>query len=320
MLYFIVNETSRSGKAKQIWKEAQKQILNSDIPYEYKITKGKFHATKLAAEISAKDEDNICIVVLGGDGTMNEVINGILDFDKVRFGMIPTGSGNDFGGGLKLPSSPAENLEMIIKAYKAGENCYKGIDIGLVKWGSDKKRLFGISSGIGLDAIVCKRSLTSKLKVFLNNIGLGNLTYVLLTILSLFTMKTADFEITYDGECKNMKKTIFAAAMNLRAEGGGVPMAPNATAINRELTISSASGIPKWLTFLCLPILVAGKHEKIKGFNVVTCKEAHIHSAEKLTLHADGEYLADVNDVTFKILPGKLKFMNYQIPDEEITS
>lgn len=311
MLYFIVNETSRSGKTRQIWKDIQQSLIKADVAYEYMITQGRNHATKLASEISQRPEDNICIVVIGGDGTMNEVINGIADFDKVRFGIIPTGSGNDFGGGLDLPKSPEENLQRIISSYKAGEDSYRAVDIGLVRWGQNQKKLFGISSGIGLDAIVCKKALSSKLKNVLNKLGLGSLTYVLLTIITLFSMKTADFEISYDNNKSTLKKTIFAAAMNLRAEGGGVPMAPDANPYDGKLSISSASGIPKWITFLCLPLLVAGKHTHIKGFNLVSCREASIHSSQKMTLHADGEYVADVTDLTFGVYPQKLRLMNH---------
>ena len=313
MLYFIVNETSRSGKTRQIWKDIQQSLIKADVSYEYMITQGRSHATKLASEISQRPEDNICIVVIGGDGTMNEVINGIADFDKVRFGIIPTGSGNDFGGGLDLPKSPEENLQRIISSYKAGEDSYRAVDIGLVRWGQNQKKLFGISSGIGLDAIVCKKALSSKLKNVLNKLGLGSLTYVLLTIITLFSMKTADFEISYDNNKSTLKKTIFAAAMNLRAEGGGVPMAPDANPYDGKLSISSASGIPKWITFLCLPFLVAGKHTHIKGFNLVSCREASIHSSQKMTLHADGEYVADVTDLTFGVYPQKLRLMNFII-------
>lgn len=313
MLYFIVNETSRSGKTRQIWKDIQQSLIKADVSYEYMITQGRDHATKLASEISQRLEDNICIVVIGGDGTMNEVINGIADFDKVRFGIIPTGSGNDFGGGLDLPKSPEENLQRIISSYKAGEDSYRAVDIGLVRWGQNQKKLFGISSGIGLDAIVCKKALSSKLKNVLNKLGLGSLTYVLLTIITLFSMKTADFEISYDNNKGTLKKTIFAAAMNLRAEGGGVPMAPDANPYDGKLSISSASGIPKWITFLCLPFLVAGKHTHIKGFNLVSCREASIHSSQKMTLHADGEYVADVTDLTFGVYPQKLRLMNFII-------
>ena len=313
MLYFIVNETSRSGKTRQIWKDIQQSLIKADVSYEYMITQGRDHATKLASEISQRPEDNICIVVIGGDGTMNEVINGIADFDKVRFGIIPTGSGNDFGGGLDLPKSPEENLQRIISSYKAGEDSYRAVDIGLVRWGQNQKKLFGISSGIGLDAIVCKKALSSKLKKVLNKLELGSLTYVLLTIITLFSMKTADFEISYDNNKSTLKKTIFAAAMNLRAEGGGVPMAPDANPYDGKLSISSASGIPKWITFLCLPFLVAGKHTHIKGFNLVSCREASIHSSQKMTLHADGEYVADVTDLTFGVYPQKLRLMNFII-------
>ena len=101
--------------------------------------------------------------------------------------------------------------------------------------------------------------------------------------------------------------------MNLRAEGGGVPMAPDANPYDGKLSISSASGIPKWITFLCLPFLVAGKHTHIKGFNLVSCREASIHSSQKMTLHADGEYVADVTDLTFGVYPQKLRLMNFII-------
>mgnify|MGYP000181766728 CR=1 FL=1 len=63
---------------------------------------------KLAEQISrVKGEEPVYLLVVGGDGTINEVLNGITDFDKVRFGVIPTGSGNDFGRNLET----AENTE-----------------------------------------------------------------------------------------------------------------------------------------------------------------------------------------------------------------
>ena len=56
------------------------------------------------------------LIVVGGDGTLNEVLNGMHDFEKIRFGYIPTGSGNDFARGMKINGTPTENLERILQA------------------------------------------------------------------------------------------------------------------------------------------------------------------------------------------------------------
>lgn len=316
MLYFIVNKTSRTGKSAQIWESVRKILDARDIEYMYHITMYEGHATELAREISAKNEEDITIVVLGGDGTMNEVLNGIVDFEKVRFGIIPTGSGNDFGGGLNFPSDPVQNLNTILHNYQLGKEHFTRMDIGKVEWKNcPRPRYFGISSGLGMDATVCKKALTSKLKKVLNKIHLGKLTYILLTIHTLFSMETANAEITYtdlSGEQKSatMNKLIFSAAMNLRAEGGGVPMAPKAKGTDHMLSLSSAYGIPKWRTFLCLPILVMAKHEHLKGFDVFGFTEAKVQLSKEMVLHADGEYLGDVKEAIFTSMPNTLKLLN----------
>lgn len=79
------------------------------------------------------------------------------------------------------------------------------MDLGEVNFG-EKKRLFAISAGIGLDALVCKKALKSTIKDILNKIRLGKLTYLVLTVQSLFTMQTADAEIFLTGRKVYRKK------------------------------------------------------------------------------------------------------------------
>lgn len=311
MLYFIVNEKSRSGKGAAVWREVQEILHAKNINYKAWITGYEGHAFSLAGEICAKEDEDICLVVVGGDGTANEVINGMTHFERVRFGMIPMGSGNDLARGLGIKGSPRENLERILACMEKGrEQCFC-MDLGQVSWnGGEKPRLFAISAGVGLDALVCKKALKSRVKDFLNKLHLGKLTYLFLTVLSLFTMETADAAVHFDGKGqRNLKKAIFIAAMNFRAEGGGVPMAPAADATDGKLSVCSAAGIPKWRTFFCLPFLVAAKHLWIRGFDVNDCKEFHVNLKKPMVLHADGEYCGDVTEIRFTCLPGKLRVL-----------
>ncbi len=303
MYYFIVNKSSRTGKGAEIWKNIRKILKIRDVKYSSWETMYKGHATELAKKICNMPDEEINLIVLGGDGTVNEVINGMCNFHKVNFGIIPTGSGNDFARGLNIKCTPEEQLGIILNSRKT-----ETIDIGLSTYGN-VKRYFAISSGIGLDAIVCKKALTSKLKTILNKLHLGKLTYIILTIQTLFSMTTADITISYDGKKRKCKKMIFAAAMNFRAEGGGVPMAPRADAKDGLLSVCCVHGIPKWRTFFCLPLLVMAKHERIKGFDIVNCKKCHLKSNRPMVLHADGEYCEDVKEVNFECIPEKLRLI-----------
>ncbi len=332
MIYFIVNPTSRSGKCLDIWKQVRAYLRKNNVEYKAFETKHEGHATELARKLCKLPLDEVTIVTIGGDGTINEVLNGITDFDKVRFGVIPAGSGNDFARGLSISKDVLLQADVIINS-KTTEN----IDLGRVTWwGAEntrsnhsddnndknadieqraccavkKSRIFAISAGVGLDAIVCKKALTSRLKKFLNKLKLGKLTYIILTVQTLFSMDTAEAKVSFDGEEeKSFSKLIFAAAMNFRAEGGGVPMAPRADAKDGLLSVCVVNGIPKWRTFFCLPLLVIAKHEKLKGFSVVNCRKCQITLDKPVVLHEDGEYCADVSRVTMECLPERLRLI-----------
>ena len=305
MLHFIVNQHSRSGKGKHIWEAVEVYLKANNIEYCKHTTEYREHAIELAREICELPEEDIRLVALGGDGTINEVINGMTNFDKVRFGVIPTGSGNDFARGLGLTGTPTEHLERILNSKEDFV-----IDLGQVTWnGCEKPRKFAISSGVGMDAIVCEKVEVSPLKKILNKLHLGKLTYVLITIHTLFSMTTTTMTAKIDGKGKRFKKMIFVAAMNFRAEGGGVPMSPKADAQDGLLSICHCYGIPKGLTFFMLPFLVAAKHSWIKGIDIIDCKKEEIHLDVPMTLHTDGEVIDHVTDVKFENLPGILRMM-----------
>lgn len=303
MLTFIVNEGARSGKGKTVWKQIEEVLIRRSIHYLCYKTEYAGHARNLAFEITERISASQTLIVVGGDGTVNEVLNGIQHFENLRFGVIPVGSGNDYARGLKLASDPVLSILHILE-----DPTEFSMDLGCVSWANGtEKRLFAISSGIGLDALVSKKALHSRLKNILNKIHLGKLTYLLLTVQTLFSMRTAQAELYFPGNHhRTLSGMIFLAGMNLPAEGGGVPMAPHAKYQDGKLDICTAYEIPKWQTFLLLPLLALGKHEHIHGFQMVRTPICRIHTSIPMVVHTDGEYCGTFSDAEFSCLRNKL--------------
>ena len=317
MLHFIVNKNSRTGEGSRVWKKIRSVLEENDVAYQAHVTEYEKHAAVIARDLCRQADEPVDLVVLGGDGSINEVINGVEDLSRLRLGVIPAGSGNDFAGGFHLSLDPIRQTRRIIRAVKTQD--YEQMDLGRVRWVDEKgrlrKRLFAISSGIGLDALVCKKAETSRLKKVLNRFGLGSLTYILLTVVCLFRMETVRAVMWVPGRRRHrMARGIFAAAMNLPAEGGGVPMAPGASCRDGKLSICSAYGIPKWQTFFLLPLLAAAKHEGIKGFRLVNTRICRLKLSRRMPLHTDGEYCGMADRVQFSCLPGVLTLIRQDAP------
>ena len=309
---FIVNKASRTGKAEIVWNEVAEYMDSNNIQYTVHFTQKAFDATDFAREATSSGSD-VALFVMGGDGTLNEALNGIVDFDHTFYTPLPSGSANDFVKGIGLEGNALDILKRAL-----ADDGFKRIDIGKVAYnkdGEEQSRLFGVSSGIGVDAYVCLQALDSKLKEFLNKFGLGSATYGLLTVGDIFTMPFSNAEISleYNGakETRKVKSTIFAAAMNCPAEGGGIPMAPDATADSGYLTAFIAHDISRIKCFGLLPFLVAGKHEGKKGFDLLKFNKLEVFMDDKMCVHADGEHVGFFRKITFECLPSKLKIRGF---------
>ena len=107
----------------------------------------------------------------------------------------------------------------------------------------------------------------------------------------------------------SFKDLIFLSAMNFPAEGGGVPMNPYAKADDGLLSICAVNGIPKWRTFLMLPVLMKAKHVGKKGFMLQDVEYLVFDADRPMVLHGDGEYLGDEKHIEMKILRNILNVM-----------
>lgn len=282
MYHFIVNPAARSGLGKETWRELRPLLDQKELPYQVHFTRYQTHATKIAKEITS-DGARHTLIVLGGDGTVNEVLNGICHLSQTELGYLPLGSGNDLARGLGLPADPKEALEKILTAP------VRPVDIGCIRYNGQSRR-FIVSAGLGFDAAVCHQVMVSKLKTIFNLLHLGKLTYAGVALQLLFFLRPGKMTILLDGRKKlALSKVYFAAAMNLPFEGGGFRFCPKADCEDGTLNIIAVAGLPKPILLLLLPTAFFGLHTHFPGIYTLTCKSAEFISQEELPVHTDGE-------------------------------
>lgn len=281
--HFIVNPKARTGLGGMIWRMIEPELKKRRVSYCCYMTKNRNHAQKIAGEITSDGQEH-GIVVLGGDGTVNEVINGIREPGKVTLGYIPIGSSNDFARGLRIPRDPEKALDVILHPQNIIH-----MDVGVVT-AAGRQRRFAVSAGIGFDAAVCHEVCVSKWKILLNRIGLGKLSYAVVALDRLKKDRPQEMKmILSDGTTQTYSGAYFAAFMNLPYEGGGFKFCPKASPADGELDVIIVHGLPVVKILCLLPLAFWGKHTGFKGVTVIRCKEVEVCTEKPLPLHTDGE-------------------------------
>lgn len=306
MYHFIINPGSRTGKGIKIWHTIENHLKERQVSYDSHFTSPKFSATKIMEKICEKDTGIKRIIILGGDGTFNEAINGLStnQVEQVYFGYIPTGSSNDFARSLRLPKDPLVGLNNILSAGH-----FLTLDIGELTMDSIPRK-FVVSSGVGFDAAICRASNKSKLKLYLNHIGLGKFIYVVKAVTQLVLSPFMDGEITVDDNKKNTyHKIFFVTSMIQLYQGGGLKFAPDANPADGKLSVCIAHGMSRFKLFFMLLRLVAGKHGGVKGIELLHCTNLSIKLQKKADVHTDGEYPGSYTNYEVSCLKGKLKLM-----------
>lgn len=302
MYTFIVNPHARTGLGLKIWQRIEILLKEWRIPYHVCLTRYPDHATEYVRELTAGNEP-ATLVVLGGDGTINEVVNGIRDFSRVTLGYIPIGSSNDFARSMKLSKDPEKMLKQILSPTE-----YAYLNIGRLVSG-DSVRRFVVSSGIGFDADVCFHNTSTRFKKWMNRLRLGKLSYTGIALFLLLALKPGSMVVTLDGRDIHFKKTFFVTAMNQPYEGGGFRFCPAAVPDDGLLDIIVIADISKFKALLLLPTAYAGWHTRFKGVQTFTCRKASVISEARLPIHTDGEAAVTASRACFSLEPEKLRFI-----------
>ena len=301
MYYFIINPVSGSGRGAAIWQIVQAELERLHVKYRsFLLSKGG-EARILASSLSGTATPHT-VVIVGGDGTINEFLNGLSSFDNLTFACIPTGSGNDFVRGLSMESDPLKALHSILHPGKIAR-----INIGQLTTASGTAS-FAVSCGIGYDASVCSSVMTSNLKTLLNRFHLGKLVYLMTALRQLLTMKLSPLQITIDDETESRTypDAYFAAAMNLCYEGGGFRFCPEALPDDDCIDLIIVNDISHLQALYLLPLAFSGKHVGHKGIHIIRCKKAVIESVYTRCVHTDGEVPGSFTHITLSLHTEKL--------------
>lgn len=304
MYTFIANPNARSGLGKKTWDELEPVLKARNIKYQVFFTKYQRHATQMARRLTAIRK-RCTIIILGGDGTVNEVINGIDRLSDVTLGYIPIGSSNDFARGYGLSTDSVEALNHILAPSR-----FHYMNIGVLSY-SNHQRQFAVSAGIGFDAEVCHQIVISRLKVFLNKLKLGKLSYAGVALQRIIAMQPGKMVLTLDDKKRlEFEKVYFITAMNNRFEGGGFKFCPKADPGDDLLDIIVISDISKLKLLALLPTAFSGLHTRFRGVHTFQCRKADIMSERALPLHTDGEPVFPQKHLTFTLAPEKIRIIS----------
>lgn len=301
MYYVVVNPASKTGNGKRIWeKNVEPYLKKKQLSYKLYMSSGPGDIAAIARNLGAEaTEKPIHAILLGGDGTMDEFLQGIEHPEDFILGYIPTGSSNDLARSLGIPSDPQEALEII---------CAKGhpsmMDLGKITFSSGESHLFSVSCGIGFDAAVCVDANKSTLKEKLNKLSLGKLIYLCIAVKQIFSAKRVSGTISFDDNSPvSLKRILFISGQNQRYEGGGFMFAPEAKDNDGLLDICTVEKLRIPTIILALPMALFGKHILFPGVTVHKVHKCTITCEESLWVHSDGEALYEDTSLTMEVLP-----------------
>jgi diacylglycerol kinase (ATP) len=287
--YVIVNR--RAGSVTDL-DELLSQLQRLE-PAALRVTRRRGDAEKFAHEAVRKK----CgyVVAAGGDGTLNEVINGIAKHARqVRLGLVPLGTGNDFARSLQLPLDVEENIDILLAR--------KSMAIDLVRVQSDHTRYFVNVAAGGFSGDVADK-LTTKIKQ-----AWGPLAYLRSAAAALPKLHAYKTEIVFDEEERLTIDLYNVVIGNGRFVAGGLPIAPKADPADGQHDVNLIPKRPGPEMALLAAEIVLGNHLSNSAVIFRRVKKIAVRSRPGMWFNVDGELVGQAPAV-FQIIPGALNFI-----------
>ena len=294
----IANPISGRGAGARAVDPVSEQLRQAGIGFEVVRTERPLHAIELAAGAARAGWE--AVVAVGGDGTANEVLNGLMQIPKPQrpaMGIIAVGRGNDFAYGIGVLPGVVNGCRAVLSGHR------RWIDVGRVTGGLyPQGRYFGNGIGIGFDAVVGFEAL--KLAPLS-----GFASYI---VAALKTISVYDhgprLRIELDGQAR-VQETLMVSVMNGKRMGGGFHMAPKGDPGDGLFDVCIAGQVTRGRILSLIPHFLKGDQEGQPAISVARCRQVRIVAEEGvLPAHADGETLCvDGHELRAELLPTQLE-------------
>ncbi len=308
--FVIVNPKAASERCGRDWPEIKK-LLDKKFVFDHVLTQYPRHAISLTVEAIEKGYHKI--ISVGGDGTLNEVVNGIFSSDagvahEIILGVFTVGTGNDWGRTHQMPT----DYESMVKVIDERNVFMHDVGKAKYRYGSeDESRYFLNIAGMGFDAMVAKRVNTLKQK------GHGGVIVYMISLLgSLFKFKNTLITVSSKGKKLFSDETFLVAIGNCRFNGGGMMLLPDAIPDDGLFDMTIISKVSRFKVIANLKKVFDGSFVGLKEVKRFRAESFTIESTPANTLHleTDGESLG-LSPLDFSILPKALKII---VPKKEL--
>lgn len=295
----IVNPLAGRGHAGRIIPELTAHLDALDLDFDLIQTTAVGDGIHLARE--AADDGYDTIVSVGGDGTTNEVVNGLMARANGQpvgtLAAIPAGSGNDFA----VMNGMSEELAAACRTLAGGQT--RLVDLGLLTMDGAVERYFDNNVGIGFDGLVAKE--TRKFR-FIRGLLLY-MVVVLKTI--LFTLQPIRVRLTCDDREMTLHPLMVVVSNGPR-EGGGFFVAPGARYDDGYFDVMVADKMPRLVMLGLIPRFLKGTHVDHPKIQIIRARHVVIESEEILHFHVDGEILREeAHRLEMRMVPGMLRMI-----------
>ncbi len=287
MFDIIVYKRTLKKKGRKLLNSVESRLKESGAEYRLHIATKPGEAIEIAKSLTEKGANRL--VVFGGDGTLNEVLNGITDPANCELGLIPAGTGNDFSAAAKIPKGIGA-LDLILNTAPKFTD-YIQCD--------DGNRSINIA-GMGIDVDILQRCARKKH-------GGNKSKYFFSLLSSLAHYKAIELAVSTDGGETQHYKSLIACVCNGSQFGGGIPMCPDAVIDDGKLELVVADCPPRHKIPGALIKLMKGKVLTLPITHRVSCKSARIvMPVGESVAQYDGE-IKNCESLTVEIVSGKLK-------------
>jgi diacylglycerol kinase (ATP) len=295
----IVNPVAGARSTRRKWPIISRLLERIGLSFDFNYTEGVGHAMELA-RVAASDGYRY-LVAVGGDGTVNEVANGILhsqNASATALGVVSTGTGSDFARSAGLARDYTTACNSLTSSKRLT------IDVGVVAYQRDGKRqerFFVNSAGVGFDAAVTKE--TERYPKFFG----GTIPYVAGMLRTLVSYKNKPIVLKV-GDEEESRRVLSVAVANGNYMGGGMRIAPEAELDDRLLDVVVIGDFGKLEILKEFPKVYKGTHVNLPKVSVKKASKVTIDSTEPMLLYADGEVLGEC-PVEFGVVPRALSIV-----------